>query len=125
MRGLLFRTWHTLVLVGFVLWRLTADSVKLVAALVNPRHRFAPYLVEVPLRCRTDRSVAVLASLVALSSPRQVSVGVETEPRRMLVYMLDAADAATVRRDAARLETLFLRAIGSPARVEEPPEVTE
>lgn len=123
MAAVLARLWHSIVLAGFVLRELIVDTASLVISLVNPRHRFRPHLVEVPLRCRTERGIAVLAMLVALSSPRQVSVGVETEPRRMTVYMLDARDAASAREDVRRLETLFLRATGSPARFEDPPEV--
>lgn len=125
MAAYLARLGHSAVLAGYVLRELAVDSIGLVIALVRPGHRFTPHLVEVPLRCRTDRGTAVLATLVALSSPRQVTVRVETEPRRLHVYMLDTEDAATARRDIVRLETLVLRASGSPARFEEPPEVTE
>lgn len=125
MQVLLARTWHSFVLIGFVLRELVVDTAALVVALLTPRRPFRPHLVEVPLRCRTDRSIAVLATLVTLSSPRQFSVGVETQPRRLTVYVLDAPDAASARQDVHRVETLLLRATGSPARFENPPEVVE
>lgn len=123
MTSLLARTGHTAVLIGHVLRELAVDSIALVIALVNPRHRFRPRMIEIPLRCRTDRGIAMLGLLVTLSSPRQVSVAVQTGPPRLLVYMLDAEDAETARTDLFHLETLMLRAAGSPARDEEPPEV--
>lgn len=122
MSSLLARTGHTAVLLGHVLRELAVDSAALVIALVNPRHRFRPRMVEIPLRCRTDRGVAMLGLLVTLSSPRQVSVAIQTGPPRLLVYMLDAEDAETARADLFQLETLLLRAAGSPARDEDPPE---
>lgn len=119
------RAWHALVLTAHVLWELITDSAVLVVALVNPRHRFRPRLIEIPLRCRTPREVAVLGLLTTLSSPRQASVAVSTDPPRMLVYVLDAKDAQSARADLFHLETLLLRAAGSPARDDEPPEVPE
>lgn len=125
MRAVLARSWHGLVLLGFVLRELVADTGALVVSLLNPRHSFRPHLIDVPLRDHSERGIAVLATLVTLSSPRQFCVGVETQPPKLTVYVLDASDAATARADVHRLETLFLRAVGSPARFDDPPEVVE
>lgn len=125
MRAVLARAWHGLVLLGFVLRELVVDTGVLVLALLNPRHTFRPHLIDVPLRDHSERGIAVLATLVTLSSPRQFSVGVETQPPKLTVYVLDAGDAASARADVHRLETLFLRAVGSPARFDDPPKAVE
>lgn len=125
MTAVLSRLGHSAVLAGHVLRELTVDTARLVVSLVHPGHRFRPYIVKVPLRCRSERSIAVLGTLVSLSSPRQVTVGVETDPPTLLVYTLDTEDADAARQDVSHLETLLLRAIGSPAHSEEPPEVSD
>lgn len=86
--------------------------------IVTPGSSATPAFVEVPIRCRTDFEVTMLANLISLT-PGTVTVAVRNEPSTLWVHGLYVEDHASFREDIRVMEDRIL-AVTRPPRAEQP-----
>ncbi|HVM27351.1 MAG TPA: Na+/H+ antiporter subunit E [Mycobacteriales bacterium] len=95
---------------GYFLRALAVANAQVVWDVVTPRSRLQPGVVALPLRCRTDAEVALLANLVTLT-PGTLTLAISREPAVLYVHGMYAGDREAFRAQLAEMETRMLRAV--------------
>lgn len=81
--------------------------------IVTPGSSSTPAFVEVPVRCRTDFEVTMLANLISLT-PGTVTVAVRNEPCTLWVHGLYVEDHDSFREDIHTMEDRVLAVTRTP-----------
>ena len=87
--------------------------------IITPGSASTPAFVEIPVRCRTDFEVTLLANLISLT-PGTVTVSVRHEPATLWVHGLYVQDRASFQQDIHAMEDRVLavtRPSGPPESV--------
>ncbi len=95
---------------GYFLRELVVANAQVVWDVVTPRSRLQPGIVALPLRCRTDAEVAMLANLVTLT-PGTLTVAIARDPEVLYVHGMYAGDREAFRAQLATMETRMLEAL--------------
>jgi multicomponent Na+:H+ antiporter subunit E len=96
---------------------LVQATYEVVAAVVSPKTRVAPAVVDVTLPAGSDALVTLIANSITLT-PGTITLDAVRGPDgsiQLLVHALDASDPEALRRDVLRLHRLATAAIGVPA----------
>lgn len=98
-------------------WAVVKANVLLGGDIVTPKSWISGGFVEVPLRCRTDTEISMLANMVTLT-PGTSTVAVRRATPTLWVQGLYLKDPADLRRDVYALEDMLLgvsRVDGAPS----------
>jgi multicomponent Na+:H+ antiporter subunit E len=101
-------------LVVFVLYKLVEANVVLAWEIVTPRDRIRTGVIAVPLRTQSDAAMMVVANVITLT-PGTVTIEAIGSPPVLYVHVLHLHEIDEVRSDLLHLESLTVRAFGSPA----------
>jgi multicomponent Na+:H+ antiporter subunit E len=106
-----FLTWilGMLWLPCYVVYDLLHGSVRVSRDILLPGDTVAPAFVEVPLRCRDDLEISLMANLISLS-PGSLTVAARHDPATLWVHAMYAKDHRSVLRHVHTLEDNVLRA---------------
>lgn len=88
-------------------------SFQVMRDIVTPGSSATPAFVEVPVRCRTDFEVTMLANLISLT-PGTVTVAVRQEPCTLWVHGLYVDDHESFREDIRVMEDRILAVTRTP-----------
>lgn len=86
---------------------ITKTSFQVMWDIVTPGSSSTPAFVEVPIRCRTDFEVTMLANLISLT-PGTVTVAVRHDPPTLWVHGLYVKDHDSFREDVSAMEDRIL-----------------
>ncbi|MBR8743885.1 Na+/H+ antiporter subunit E [Nocardiopsis sp. MG754419] len=89
-------------------------SLQVMRDIITPGSSSTPAFVEVPIRCRTDFEVTMLANLISLT-PGTVTVAVRHDPSTLWVHGLYVEDHASFREEIHAMEDRIL-AVTRPPR---------
>ncbi|MDV6011350.1 Na+/H+ antiporter subunit E [Haloechinothrix sp. LS1_15] len=96
--------------VGFLLyfiWLLIRSNVSVGWDVVTPGSGMEAGIVRLPLRCRTDLEITMLANLISLT-PGTLTLSVSHDPPELYVHGMYAPDAAAFRAELYDLERRML-----------------
>ncbi|MFQ3588218.1 MAG: Na+/H+ antiporter subunit E [Fimbriimonadaceae bacterium] len=79
-------------LIGFFFAELILANLRLAWEVVQPRPKFSPGIIAVPLEAKTDAEITILAILISLT-PGTVSINVSPDRRFLYVHMLNIPEA--------------------------------
>lgn len=79
--------------------------------ILTPRHRSQPAIVTVPVRCRKDIEITILANLVSLT-PGTLTIDVDQEAGTIDVHALHVRSPEELRTQVRRIEDRLLGVIG-------------
>ncbi|GAA1093190.1 Na+/H+ antiporter subunit E [Nocardiopsis exhalans] len=105
----------------YVLYDLLHGSVRVSRDILLPGDTIVPAFVEVPLRCRNDLEISLMANLISLS-PGSLTVAARHDPATLWVHAMYAKDHRSVLHQVHTLEDTVLRATrpeGVPPRPED------
>lgn len=107
------RIWHGISYLLYVLVELHKGAWLLARDMATPGSARSTAVVELPLRCRTDLEISLLASSITIT-PGTLVVGTAAAqgatPPTLYVHCLYADDVATVLADLRDMESRLLRA---------------
>lgn len=103
---------------GHFVWKLTVACVDIAWDVVSRPERFAPGIIELPLRCRTELEITMLANLITLT-PGTLTLAVRREPATLWVHAMYSQDREHAYQDLRDYEYRMLTAMRPDARVEE------
>lgn len=105
----------------YLVYDLVAGSLRVGWEILTPGSSVTPAFVEVPLRCRTDFEISVMANLISLA-PGSITVAARHDPATVWVHAVFAKDHRTVLHEVHLMEDQVLRATrptGVPPRPED------
>lgn len=103
---------------GYFLFKLVQSTVTMTRTILDPRDRTRSGIIAVPLGDWPDAVTTLIADSISLT-PGTLSIEVTRDPPTLFVHALDVRDAAQVRDEVHRLETLAVEAFGSRRAVAE------
>ncbi len=107
------RFWYALTYLGFIIGEVLAGTLRVARAAFGPGVVSDPAIVQVPLRCRTDLEIVLLASCITIT-PGTLVVGTapatEDAPPTLFVHSLFEADRQRVLAGLRDMESRLLRA---------------
>ncbi|EOM76524.1 cation transporter [Rhodococcus rhodnii] len=96
---------------AYFVWLLVTSNLTVIRDIVTPGSAVEAGIVRVPLRCRTDLEVTMLANLISLT-PGTLTLAVRTgSPNELYVHGMYAPDPSEFRREIEDLETKMLHAM--------------
>lgn len=93
----------------YLAYDLLSGSVRVSRDIVIPGDTIRPAFVEVPLRCRNDFEISLMANLVSLS-PGSITVATRHDPATLWVHAMYAKNHRHVLHSVHTLEDYVLRA---------------
>jgi len=93
----------------YVAYDLITGSLRVGWEILTPGSQISPAFVEVPLRCRTDFEVSMLANLISLT-PGSLTVAARQDPATVWVYSMYTESHGSTLRYAHAMEDHLLRA---------------
>ena len=106
----------TLRFLAHVLWKAVEANVWLTREVVSRRSRIRTGIVATPLDGCSAELLTFLANVIALT-PGTMVVEASADPPVLYVHVLDLRSIEAVRADVHRLESLAVRAFGSPGAI--------
>lgn len=107
------RLWYTIRYVLYLVTEILTSSLRVARSVLNPRVVWAPAIIELPLRCRTDFEITTMASSITLT-PGTLTVGIAPagpdHPPTLFVQALYGADLQAVRESLQDMERRLLLA---------------
>ncbi|NLU83518.1 Na+/H+ antiporter subunit E [Rhodococcus sp. HNM0569] len=96
---------------GYFLWLLVKSNAEVITDVVTPAGRMAAGIAKVPVRCRTNLEITMLANLISLT-PGTLTLAVHTgdEPA-LYVHGMYAPDPDEFRAEIHELEDRMLHAM--------------
>ena len=118
-----FLTWilGMLWLPCYLVYDLLRGTARVSRDILLPGVTIAPAFIEVPLRCRNDFEISLMANLITLT-PGTVTVAARHDPATLWVHAMYARDHGSVLHHVHGLEDQVLRATrpeGVPPRPED------
>ncbi|WP_017613922.1 Na+/H+ antiporter subunit E [Nocardiopsis salina] len=105
----------------YLAYDLLVGSLRVGWEILTPGSQIAPAFVEVPLRCRTDFEISMMANLVSLT-PGSLTVAARHDPATVWVHAMYAESHSSIIRYVHTIEDNLLRATrpeGIPPRPED------
>lgn len=102
----------------YLAYDLLTGSLRVGWEILTPGSRISPAFVEVPLRCRSDFEISMLANLVSLT-PGSLTVAARQDPATVWVYSMYTESHGSTLRYVHGMEDRLLRATrleGAPPR---------
>ncbi|AUS79826.1 cation transporter [Actinoalloteichus sp. AHMU CJ021] len=95
---------------GYYLLELVKANVSVIRETLVPSDRLRPGIAELPLRCRTDLEITMIANLISLT-PGTLTVAVRAEPPTLWVHGMFAEDREAFRAELYEMEGRMLVAM--------------
>lgn len=96
---------------GWLATEIVRGALEIAWDVLTPRSGMDPAIVELPLRCRTDLEISLMASSITIT-PGTVTLGVAaadgSTPPTLFVHAIYAEDAAAVVSDLRQMEDRLL-----------------
>lgn len=101
------------VLGGMFLWDLVVSSIGVAKAVLSPRDVIAPRFVVVPIACRSDLAVTLVANYITLT-PGTLTVDVSADRSCLLIHDLFAGESGASTRSGIQdgIEPRVIRVTG-------------
>jgi multicomponent Na+:H+ antiporter subunit E len=93
----------------YIAYDLVRGSVRVTRDIILPGGAIVPAFVEVPLRCRSDFEISMMANLVSLA-PGSITVASRHDPATVWVHAMYAQDHRSVLDYVHTMEDHLLRA---------------
>ncbi|QNG21073.1 Na+/H+ antiporter subunit E [Rhodococcus triatomae] len=110
--------WRLLGFAGYFGWLLVVSNLTVIRDIATPGSDVQAGIVELPLRCRTDLEITLLANLISLT-PGTLTLAVRAGPEHPVLYVhgMYAPEPGAFRRELGDLEARMLRALRRNANV--------
>jgi multicomponent Na+:H+ antiporter subunit E len=92
------RTGRLFAFVAYFVWELLVANLRVARAVLAPRLRIRPRIVEIPLDLGTDFEITLLATLINIT-PGTLSLDVSDDRKILRVHALDVEDEEALRRE--------------------------
>jgi multicomponent Na+:H+ antiporter subunit E len=93
----------------YLAYDLVSGSVRVTRDILVPGDTIVPAFVEVPLRCRNDFEISLMANLISLA-PGSITVATRPDPATVWVHAMYAEDHRSVLDYVHTMEDHVLRA---------------
>lgn len=108
MTAVLVRIARAASFLGYFCWELLTSNAVVAWEVLTPRSRMSAGIVEVPVRSRTDRELALLTCLLSLT-PGTLPLHVDTARSVLYVHGLHVGSPRRFREAVRRMEDHMLR----------------
>jgi multicomponent Na+:H+ antiporter subunit E len=91
------KVWQVLRFAGFYLWELVLSNLRVAYDVVTPGYRMRPAVVAVPLECRSEGEITLLANLITMT-PGTLALDVSDDHSVLFVHAMFVRDPDELRR---------------------------
>ncbi|MBD8507207.1 Na+/H+ antiporter subunit E [Hoyosella sp. G463] len=106
----------------YYLWQLIISNIIVGWDIVTPGTRIAAGITRLPLRCRTDLEITMLANLISLT-PGTLTLSVSNRPPELYVHGMYAAEIDAFRESLYDMEERMLRGMRRSGEVGPVPDL--
>jgi multicomponent Na+:H+ antiporter subunit E len=107
------RLWYAVRYAVYLVTEILTSSMRVGRSVLQPTLDWAPAIIELPLDCRTDFEITVMASSITLT-PGTLTVGIAPagpdHPPTLFVHVIYGADLPAVRESLHDMERRLLLA---------------
>jgi multicomponent Na+:H+ antiporter subunit E len=101
--GYVQQTFRVLDFLRFALWEIIKSNIEVAKIVLNPRRRFKPGIVAVPLDIQSDMGITVLANLITLT-PGTVTLDISSDRRTIYMHVMNVSDVDALRDSTKEYE---------------------
>lgn len=108
----MIRSWYALRYVTYILIEVVRGSLRVAGAAIGARPASTPAIVELPLRCRSDLEVTLMASSITITPGTLVlgtAAATATEPPTLFVHSLFGRDRQEILAGLIDMEDRLLQ----------------
>lgn len=94
--GYVQQTWRVIGFIGFALVEIVKSNIEVARIVLNPRRKFRPGIVAVPIDVQSDAGITLLANLITLT-PGTVTLDISSDRRTLYIHAMNVEDAEALR----------------------------